>query len=197
MKKLNGKTIGIASVVLGLVVAVGALAADVAIISEGGTASLWRPAPGVPVVMPGYPESVTDKSEDVCVGIGYLLKADGSTSDVAILNSWGSNTPEGNAPEGHFNPYALYAAAAVLKWRFTPVGGGQANIKPMYTAASFAFTTNAQTDPKPLRERCVIADLAGFVAKARQAAYKRGNVKKAEMARDRVQAPPTITTRGQ
>lgn len=197
MRKFAGRAAGVASLAIGLAVAAGALAAEVAVISEGGTASVWRFAPGVPKVLPGYPDSVADKTEDVCVGLGYLLNPDGSTSDIAVLNSWGSRTPEDKVPEGHFDPYARYAAAALMQWRFVPVGGGHANIKPIYTAATFTFSTNAEADRENLRARCVIEDLSGFVTKARADAYKKGNIKKSEMARDRTQNAVTFPTRGQ
>ena len=197
MNRQVGGIVRVASIVFGLAVGAGALASEIAIISEGGTASIWRPAPGVPVVVPGYPDSVADKSEDVCVSLGYQLKADGTTSDIAVLTSWGSKTPAGNAPEGHFDAYAQYAAAALTQWRFAPVGGGNANIKPLYTAATFAFSTNAEADRQALRAHCVIENLSGFIAKARADAYKKGNIKKSEMARDRTQTAPTFPTRSQ
>jgi len=183
----------IASAVFGLAMIGGSLAADrVAILSEGAAASLWSPAPGVARVLPPYPANLADKSEDACVSLGYLLKEDGSTSDFAVLTSWGSKTTEGKAPAGHFDPYAQSASAAVKEWRFVPAGGGHANIKPIYTAATFAFSSNPATDLKPLRDHCVIADLPEFIKRAQEDAYKKGNLNKGQMQRDRTQNPPMI-----
>ncbi len=78
------------------------------------------------------------------------------------------------------------------QWRFVPVDGGNASIKPVYTAATFAFTTNAGTDREQLRSHCVIADLPEFIKKAQEDAYKKGNLNKGQMERNRVQNPPMI-----
>jgi len=182
------------SVLCGLALAGMTLAAErVTIVSEGVSASLWRPDPAVPPMTAAYPSKIVDKSEDVCIGIGYLLKEDGSTSDYSLLTTWGSKGEQGAEPGGRLDPFAQNAVAVVSRWRFVPLEGGKrAALKPLYTAATFAFSTNPAADLEALRGHCTIADLPAFVAKAQAAAYKKGNLNKGQMERDRMQNPPAI-----
>ena len=171
-----------------------ALAADrVTIVSEGVSASVWRPDPAVPPMTAAYPSKIVDKTEDVCIGIGYLLKEDGSTSDYSLLTSWGSKDEAGAQPGGRLDPFAQNAVAAVSRWRFVPLDGGKRSaLKPLYTAATFAFSSNPAADLEALRGHCTIADLPAFVAKAQAAAYKKGNLNKGQMERNRAQNPAAI-----
>lgn len=181
-------------VLCGLALAGMALAADpVTIVSEGASASLWRPDPAVPPMAAGYPSKLADKTEDVCIGIGYLLKEDGTTSDYSLLTSWGSKGDAGAQAGGRLDPFAQNAVAVVSRWRFVPLDGGKrAALRPLYTAATFAFSTNPAADLEALRGHCRIADLPDFVAKAQAAAYKKGNPDKGRMERNRAQNPAAI-----
>lgn len=182
------------SVLCGLALAGLALAADrVTIVSEGVSASVWRPDPAVPPMTAAYPSKLADKTEDVCIGIGYLLKEDGSTSDYSLLTSWGSKDEAGAQPGGRLDPFAQNAVAVVSRWRFVPLDGGKRSaLKPLYTAATFAFSSNPAADLEALRGHCTIADLPAFVAKAQAAAYKKGNLNKGQMERNRAQNPAAI-----
>lgn len=182
------------SVLCGLALAGMALAADrVTIVSEGVSASVWRPDPAVPPMTAAYPSKIVDKTEDVCIGIGYLLKEDGSTSDYSLLTSWGSKNEAEAQPGGRLDPFAQNAVAVVSRWRFVPLDGGKRSaLKPLYTAATFAFSTNPAADLEALRGHCTIADLPAFVAKAQAAAYKKGDLNKGQMERNRAQNPPAI-----
>ncbi len=187
----NSRTLVAASL---LAVLGSAAAADKAtILSEGGAAQYWRPVPES-IAMPAYPGIVADKSEDVCVGVGYMLNTDGSTSDFAVLNAWGSRTDgKTKATDPHFLPFAQNALAAVQRWKFSSTSGPESRIKPIYTAATFAFTTNAGSDAATLRGHCTIADLPDFIAKAQAEAYRRrGNLNKNTMDRNRTQNPGQI-----
>ena len=183
-----------ASVICGLALAGMAVAANrVTIVSEGASASLWRPDPAVPPMAAAYPSKIVDKSEDVCIGIGYLLKEDGTTSDYSLLTSWGSKGEQGAPADGRLDPFAQNAVAVVSRWRFVPLDGGKRSaLKPLYTAATFAFSNNPATDLEALRGHCTIADLPAFVAKAQADAYKKGNLNKGQMERNRMQYPPVI-----
>lgn len=189
------KLVLLSSLLLGAVVTAGATAADRAsIISEGGAAAVWRPAPG-PKVVPGYPSTAADQAEDVCVSIGYLLNKDGSTSEFSLLKTWGAKTPDSVKGRSKLTPFAQLAMAAVERWKFVPAGGGGAEIQPVYTAASFGFSNNPAADKEQIRQRCVISDLSAFIAKAQQEAYKRGNLNKGRMDRARNMNPATVTPR--
>lgn len=162
------------------------------ILNEGDIAGLWRPV-GDSVPMPAYPGIVTDKSEDVCVSVGYLLKEDGTTSDFALLGAWGSKAEKAKPTDPHFTPFAQNSLAAVQRWRYQSVAGATAKLKPVYTAATFGFSTTG-ANLEALKGRCRIADLRGFIAKA-QAEASRKNITRGRMERQRVQNPDTINAR--
>ena len=171
------------------------LAVDrIAIVSEGGTARNWRTSPGVVPAVPAYPGIIADKSDDVCVSVGYLLKRDGTTSDFSLLKSW-TGKDQGESSRARIDPFAQNAVAAVQQWRFVPAEGRRARLKPVYTSATFIFTTNPAADTERLRGHCAIGDLPAFVANAQAEAYRKGNLNKAQMERNRVQYPATINSR--
>lgn len=173
-----------------LVLAGAATAQDrLSIVNEGETASLWR-AVAETHAMPAYPGIVADKSEDVCVSVGYMLKEDGSTSDFAVLKAWGSKTEKAKPTDPHFLPFSQNALAAVQRWRFASVAGATAKLRPVYTSATFAFTTTG-ADADSLKGRCRIDDLSGFITKA-QAEASRKNLNRGQLDRNRQQNPDTI-----
>ena len=160
------------------------------ILDEGETAALWRPVAET-IAMPAYPGVVADKSEDVCVSVGYLLQADGSTSDFAVLDAWGSKAAKAKPTDPHFLPYSQNALAAVQRWRFQSIAGASAKVRPVYTSATFAFSTSG-ADMEGLKGRCRISDLSAFIRKAQEAAYRRGDINKSSIDRNRVENPATL-----
>ena len=170
-----------------------ATAADkVTILSEGGASPYWRAIPET-IAMPAYPGIVADKSEDVCIGVGYMLDSDGSTGEFAVLNAWGSKTAQAKPTDAHFLPFSQNALAAVQRWKFATTGGGSAKVKPIYTAATFAFSTTQGGDIGAVRGHCTIADLADFIARVQAEAYRRrGNLNKGVLDRNRTQYAPVI-----
>ena len=56
------------------------------IINEGTAPGTWQPVAET-MAVPAYPGVVADKSEDVCVSIGYMIDDEGSTSDFAVLDA--------------------------------------------------------------------------------------------------------------
>jgi hypothetical protein len=170
----------------------GAFAAEdrLTILDEGDIGNFWRPMDET-MAMPAYPGIVADKTEDVCVSVGYLLKEDGSTSDFAVLKAWGSKAEKAKPTDPHFLPFSQNALAAVQRWRFQSAGG--AKIRPIYTAATFAFSTSG-ADPAGLKARCRIDDLRQFITEA-QAKASRDNITRGRLERQRVQNPDTIQPR--
>ena len=168
-------------------VATFSLAADrLSILSEGDAGQYWRPVAET-MAMPGYPSIIADKSEDVCISVGYLLKQDGTTSDFALLNAWSSADESAKPSDKRFLAFAQNSLAAVQRWHFTSTAGASAKTQPIYTAASFAFSTRA-TDAAQLRGRCQVADLADFIAKARAEADKKTlNRARMESSRSNIQ----------
>ena len=141
------------------------------ILDEGEVLATWRPVAET-LAMPAYPGVIADKSEDVCVSIGYMINDDGSTSDFAVLDAWGAQA-EGIKPiDPHFLPYSQNALAAVQRWHYQSEGGTRVHRRRVYTAASFAFSTTG-ADVEALKTRCRIADLKGFMDRMRTESLKR------------------------
>jgi hypothetical protein len=179
-----------------LLVAGSGLASDhLIIVSEGGTGKDWKPAPDLAPASPAYPGVVADKSDQVCVSVGYLLNKDGSTSDFTLLKSWSAKHPAGAELDTYVDPFARNALAAVQRWRFVPVREGSTP-RAAYTSASFAFSTDPAADQSALRGHCGIDNLKAFIAKKQADAYQRGNLKKGEIDRDRVNNPPDLYKAG-
>ena len=171
-------------------VATASLAADkLTILSEGESWQYWRPVPET-MAMPGYPSIIADKSDDVCISIGYMLKSDGTTSDFALVNAWSSMDERAKSDDKRFTAYAQNSLAAVQRWRFTPAVGGNARVQQVYTASSFAFSTRG-TDAGQLRGRCQVKDLPAFIAKIQAEATKHTlNRARLESARSTPQIMP-------
>jgi hypothetical protein len=155
--------------------------------SEGGVKD-WQPAPGETPAVPAYPSVVADKSDEVCVNVGYMLERDGSTSNHTLLKAWSAKHPAGEGFNEYVDPFARNALAAVGRWKFAPVKAGSTP-RAIYTSASFAFSTNTAADQAALRANCAIPNLRAFVQKAQAEAYGRGDLTKGELERDRQNNP--------
>ena len=156
-----------------LLASASARAADrrLTIVTEGEALGAWRPVAET-IALPAYPGIVADKSEDACVSIGYLIKADGSTSDFAVLAAWSSKADGFTPTDPRFLPFSRNALAAVQRWRFETDGGAGARGRQVFSAATFAFSTTG-ADMGALKDRCRIADLKEFISKLRADASKR------------------------
>jgi len=66
----------------------------VRVANEGGIKNAWTLPPGTRLPAPAYPPKFSDRALEVCVGIGYLLNADGTTSHFALLKGWNSESGE-------------------------------------------------------------------------------------------------------
>lgn len=140
---------------LSLALGTSAWAADkIPVANEGGIARQWTLAPGATLPVPAYPEIYKSSGAEVCVAIGYLLNADGTTSDFSLLKSWSSDEPS-QSQDGYWALFATDASNALARWRFAP----RAEVrepKPVYTVATFLFGAK---DTAQLRSRCSIPDL--------------------------------------
>ena len=133
-----------------------------AIVSEGAITDRWAPAPDQPTLVAGYPAGAADKSRDVCVSIGYMIGADGSTSEFSELRSWTSADGDAVPDAAQLGPFVQNAAAVVSRWKYVPLG----KAKPVYTAASFAFDGSKTQGEAAILAHCRIPDLAAFVKDA-------------------------------
>ena len=145
-------------------VAAGAVAAGrLEIVSEHRSADSWKPAVDSPRVAVGYPAAVADKGADVCVSLGFMIQADGTTSDLTGLNAWSSTAADGRLAPQAAEPFVRSAAAAVSMWKFEAV---KARPRPIYTAATFAFEGSGKLAPEAIREHCRIDNLVTFISRA-------------------------------
>jgi hypothetical protein len=154
------------------------------IVSEKDAGQSWSPAPGVARVVAGYPTTVADRSQDVCVNIGFFINQDGSTSDFSEMNAWHGRHPDEKPKSEWVRPFAQSAAAAVSLWRFVPVSEKS---QPIYTSATFAFDGSKALALEQILGRCRIDDLREHVSQARREAELRGNLARAQMERARAQ----------
>lgn len=132
-----------------------ALAANdrIRIANEGQLGDQWSLVPGTRL-MPPYPEQYASNPEEVCMVIGYVVNADGTTSDFALLKSWtsGSNSRTRNK---FWTEFADLASRAIAQWRYAPRDAASA--KPVFTAATFVFGTPQSA--VATKEHCEISDL--------------------------------------
>lgn len=137
----------------------------------------WTP---VSVVKPVYPPQLADRSRDVCVNLGYLIKKDGTTSDFVVVQAWASGQPGAEYAMDTLGPFAQSAAAAVSQWHFTPAPGASPN-RVMFTSTVLTFPGERGTDADALRNRCQVKDLNAFVAKAQAKVGRRGDSERAKL----------------
>lgn len=159
-------------------------------VSESSVGSYWLPKGTVAV--PGIPAGVPDPTEQVCVSLGYQIKADGSTSDFTLLRSWSSKHPRG-LPDGEvYGLYSRMAVAATMQRQYAPAPAMSGKPVAIFTASTYAFGA-PPADADGVRGRCRIDNLADFMKQAQEDAYRRrGNLNKGRMDRARVMNPPII-----
>jgi hypothetical protein len=92
-----------------------AVAADrIPIANEGAIGDQWTLVPGTQL-MPPYPDAYARDPEEVCLVVGYLVNADGHTSDFSLLKSWtsGSNS---RSRKDFWAEFADLSSGALAKW---------------------------------------------------------------------------------
>ncbi len=131
------------------------------IADEGKIGDQWSLVPGTQL-MPPYPEAYAKDPEQVCMVIGYLVNADGTTSDFSLLMPWtsGSNAP---GRTGFWEEFGDLASRAVAQWRYAPKD--PATAAPVYTSTTFVFGDTSVA--LATREHCEIPDLADRLAELR------------------------------
>ena len=126
-------------------------------------------SPGwVKFALPTYPETYASHAGDVCVGIGYKLNADGTTSDFTMLKAWSDNQPK-QGREQYWQAFACAASDVVAQWKFVP-RAGVSKPSPVYTVATFVFSQDAVATA---RKECVISNLARHIYELKGAARTR------------------------
>jgi hypothetical protein len=177
---MNRNTVRLLAGALALA-SIASFAADrIDIISEGAHNKIWAP-PAQPLA-PAYPAIVKD-NDQVCVGVGYMIERDGSTSGFMILKSWSRAHGSGDEANAAIEPFARNALAAVQQWKFSPLQAGKE--RKVYTATTFAFDRDATGDAAELKHKCVVSNLSAFIDRAKGEAFRTGNLNKAEQDRQR------------
>ncbi len=143
--------------------------------NEGGIKNAWMLAPGAKLAAPAYPPQFATRGLDVCVSIGYLINADGSTSDFALLDGWNSETGTREPEAGFWAAFAQASGAALQQWRFQ-ARPEIARPTPVYTVATLLFGKAGATVSPELRQRCKIANLPEHLAAIRADPGKRRQI---------------------
>ena len=146
----------------------------ISIVSEDSASRAWTHAPGVAMVVPGYPEAAPDRTRDVCVNIGFLIDAKGTTSNFTEMKSWSSATGDETPAPELVRPYVQIAAFAISQWRFVPAAGEKP--QQIFTSATIAFDGSKSLGEQAIRARCHISNLPAFVAKEASREKRRGGL---------------------
>ena len=157
-------------------------------------------AEGSTLAVATYPPQFADQHVDVCMGLGYRINPDGSTSDYAVLKQWNGKGGEDEPEAGFWQAFAEASADAVAQWRFAPRPEVAAP-RSTYTVATLLF--NGSKEPRSdLAAQCKIEDLASVVQE-RKARFDRSSVEthdleranRAGRARDAMNGNPGIRKR--
>ena len=124
------------------------------VVNEGGIRDAWTLAPGTTLAGPSYPSRFAAAPVEACVGIGYLINPDGTTSDFTLVRSWSEGEPAVGRDE-YWAEFAGAAGQALGTWRFQPKPEVVRPV-PVYTVATFVFGAR---DMQALRKRCTVANL--------------------------------------
>jgi hypothetical protein len=144
-----------------LAVALPALAATRIKVADEGNLEQWSLVPGTQL-MPPYPDAYAAHPEEVCLVVGYLVNADGTTSDFSLLKSWTSGSNARNRTE-FWAKFGEFASRALAQWRYAPRNGGSA--QPVYTSATFVF--GAPQAALDTRAHCIMQSLSERLAELR------------------------------
>src|SRR5688500_16908229 len=77
-------------------------------------------AEGAPLAAPGHPAAFVERSDDVCMAMGYAIGPDGTTSDFALLKIWSSSAQDREPVQGFWDAFAQAGAQALSQWKFSP-----------------------------------------------------------------------------
>jgi hypothetical protein len=143
-------------------VAMPAVAGDrIPIADEGKIGDRWTLVAGSQLVPP-YPPAYARNPEQVCLVVGYLVNANGTTSDFSLLKSWASGD-NARGRTDFWERFGDLASRALAQWRYAPRDAASA--EPVYTAATFVF--GAPGEIAATREHCAIPDLSDRLAMLR------------------------------
>lgn len=180
--------------ILALALVMSSLAASAAsekykIVNEGGIRDDWAAADGAKFRVPGYPAAFASRGDDVCLAMGYAIKADGTTGDFSIVKAWSSSGGEDEPAQGYWDAFSQAGASALSQWKFQPRAINAA--VPTYTVATLFFQGKGQVPVDDLRGHCAISDLEVAFANMKADRFI-GSGDKHEMDRQAQQAQRAI-----
>src|SRR4249919_350153 len=164
-----------------------ARAADrIPVTNEGGIRDRWLLADGVTLAAPVYPQEFVRRGDEVCVAVGYLVNADGSTSNYALVKAWSSAGATSEPAPGYWSAFAEAAADALKQWRFKPRPEVTA-ATPVYTVGTFVFGMRGARNE--LRQRCIVPNLAARLRELKAGARRNAMLESLDLdpASDRLQ----------
>lgn len=159
----------------------GAASAQVAdsrvrIANEGTIGDKWKLADGTTLATPVYPPQLAGRKADVCIALGYVIAADGTTGSFTVLQQW-SSEGEKEPVEGYWKSFAEAGADALAAWKFQPKPDA-GTVIPTTTVATLVFNGGAGVAPAELRGHCKIADLASHLERMKDKRWQRGDINK-------------------
>jgi hypothetical protein len=148
----------------------------VRIANEGTIGDKWKLADGTTLAMPVYPAQLAERKADVCIALGYVIAADGTTGSFTVLQQW-SSEGEKEPVEGYWKSFAEAGADALAAWKFQPKPDA-GTVIPTHTVATLVFNGGAGVAPAELRGHCKIADLASHLERMKDKRWQRGDINK-------------------
>ena len=163
-------------------------ASGLEIVSEEDATRQWQRSNRVPP--PAWP-AVDAGLASACINLAFRIERDGATSGPMLLQAWAPGVPD--TPEGQqrLAPFAQSAALTLSGWKFQPTAQNRRE-RPLITNVVFVFARSAGTHLGELRGKCLVGDLRDFLYRKADAGYRRGNLNKGLLDRQRVEFPPTI-----
>ncbi|KGQ18424.1 hypothetical protein LF41_719 [Lysobacter dokdonensis DS-58] len=133
------------------------------IANEGSIGGEWKLAAGTRLAVPGYPESMKDIGDSVCIAMGYAIDKNGKTGGFTALKQWSGGGEK--QTKDYWKPYSTAAAGAVSQWAFEP-RAEIANPQRTITVATITFRGKDAMDAGQLAGHCRIEDLATTIKEA-------------------------------
>ena len=134
----------------------------VRIADEGAIGDRWMVAGDTPLQSAPYPAEFAGQPNNVCVALGYRVKADGTTSQFRVLEQWNEASGKREPQPGFNDAFARAAISAVAQWKFAPRDGVR-RPEAVDTVTTMAFRARSDMPVESVRGKCAIADLTAYL----------------------------------
>jgi len=150
----------------------------VRIADEGAIGDRWMVAEDAQFQSAPYPAEFADRPNNVCVALGYRIKADGTTSQFRVLEQWNEASGKREPLPGFNDAFARAAISAVAHWKFAPRPDVR-RPEAVDTVTTMAFRARSDMPVETVRGQCAINDLTAYLDDLRD----RDDLISAEVAR--------------